>query len=91
MIIAFIHPWHGGTTNIVHHGLFYRMSDCQCDTTKVKHILQQHRNYAVTATDEEDFQRIHIRRSSLFHDAYRQFSRDSFDATKMLKVVFIGK
>ncbi len=45
----------------------------------------------ITSADEEDVQRIHVRRSHIFEDSFRQFSKNSFDVTKMLKVVFVGE
>ena len=39
----------------------------------------------------EDVQRIIVRRSHLFSDALRTFSRFSFDPTKYLKVTFVGE
>lgn len=44
----------------------------------------------IIGSDEEDCQRIHIRRSHLFSDAMRAFSRPTFNVSKMLKVIFIG-
>lgn len=41
--------------------------------------------------DEEDFQRIHVRRRLLFVDALRAFSQPTFDTFKMFKVTFIGE
>ena len=66
-----------------------RKDDRQCDTIKLKHI-QQHQRYAITSQDDQDFQCVHIRRSCLFQDAYQQFSKLSFNKTKMLQVVFVG-
>ena len=43
----------------------------------------------MTGMDEEDYQRINIRRSCLLKDAVRQFSKASFDVNKLLRVVFI--
>ncbi len=51
-----------------------------------KHILIQHQRQVITARDEEDFQRINIRRKHLFDDAMRAFSRPSFNVSKMIKV-----
>ena len=41
--------------------------------------------------ESEEYQRIHVRRSSIYSDALRQFSKFSFDASKPLKVIFIGE
>lgn len=60
------------------------------DTVKVKHILLQHRD-KVMCGGSEDMQRIVVRRSHLFSDALRTFSRLSFDPTKYLKVTFVGE
>lgn len=56
-----------------------------------KHVLQQHQCKVITGRDEEDHQRIHVRRSHLFSDATRAFSRTNFNVSKMLKVVFVGE
>ena len=45
----------------------------------------------VQADDEEDFQPIHVRRSSIFEDAVRAFSKSSFNPSKLLKVRFVGE
>ena len=63
----------------------------QTDPIKIKHILQQHQKRVITSTDEEDVQRLHVRRSHIFEDSYRSFSKHSFDGTKMLRVVFVGE
>ncbi len=63
----------------------------RCDTIKLKHILQQHQRRVITAQDEEDFQRIHVRRSCIFHDAYKQFCKLTFAESKVLKVTFVGE
>ena len=57
----------------------------------MKHILLQHQVKVVHGEHEEDFQPIHIRRSSIFEDAVRAFGKPSFDAAKMFKVQFIGE
>lgn len=41
--------------------------------------------------DEEDVQRINVRRSHLYQDALRAFSRTTFNAAKVPKVNFIGE
>ena len=61
------------------------------DLVKLKHILQQHQRLVITQADDEDVQRIHVRRSNVFADSFRQFSKYSFDVSKMLKVIFIGE
>lgn len=59
----------------------------KCDQIAAKHILQQHQTRVI---DREGYQRVHVRRSHLFTDALKAFSRSSFTVSKMLKVVFIG-
>ena len=51
----------------------------------------QHQHTVLSSTDNEDYQRLAVRRSHLFLDAARHFSKSSFDVSKMLKVVFIGE
>ena len=41
--------------------------------------------------DEEDVQRICVRRNSIVADTFRQFSKTTTDVSKRLKVVFIGE
>lgn len=53
--------------------------------------MQQHQVRAITSNDDEDIMRIHVRRSHIFEDSVRQFSKDSFNTSKMLKVLFIGE
>ena len=60
------------------------------DTIKLKHILLQHQVKVVQAA-HEDFQPIHVRRSSIFEDTVKAFSKQSFNASKMFKVQFIGE
>ena len=59
------------------------------DPTVIKHILQRHRQSVITYTD--DVQRIHVRRSHIFTDSLRQFSKSSFDVSKILRVTFVGE
>lgn len=66
------------------------LEEDKVDVIETKHVLLQHQRRVITATNEECFQRIHVRRSNLFHDAFRAFSRSTFDISKMLKVCFIG-
>ena len=61
------------------------------DKDVIKHVLLQHQPRVIQSVDDEDVQRIHIRRSRLFSDALRQFSRLSFDVSKMLQVRFVGE
>lgn len=60
------------------------------DPIVLKHVIQQHQTKVISSKDD-DVQRIHIRRSSLFTDALRQFSRANFDVSKMLQVRFVGE
>ena len=50
-----------------------------------------HQEKVIVKPVDENYQRIHIRRSRLFADAMRAFSKPTFNASKMLKVVFIGE
>ena len=43
----------------------------------------------ITQRDEEDRQRLHVRRSNLVEDTIIAFSRPTFDVSKMLQVTFI--
>ena len=65
--------------------------DKKADAIAIKHVIQQHQRQVITSNDIEDVQRIHIRRSHIFTDALRQFSKRSFDVSKMLQVRFIGE
>lgn len=38
--------------------------DEEIDLIKIKHILQQHQRCVITSMDDEDVQRIHVRRSA---------------------------
>ena len=66
-------------------------STSSIDTIEVKHILLQHQVKVVRGDHEEDFQPIHVRRSCIFEDSMRAFSKPSFNASKMLKVRFVGE
>ena len=81
-----IHEW----SNVSIHPLC-RSEPVKHDLIMAKHLLQQHQSKVITGQDEEDFQRIHVRRSHLFSDAMRAFSRATFNVSKMLKVVFVGE
>ena len=54
------------------------------------HALQLHAN-RVLNRDEEVCQRINVRRSDVFQDGIHACGRPSFDASKCLKVHFIGE
>ena len=58
------------------------------DVIRAKEILIQHQKKVII---EEDFQRVHIRRKSLYSDALHAFSRLTFNASRMLRVTFIGE
>ena len=57
----------------------------------ILHILIQYQRRVIVSRDEEDYQRISIRRPHLFKDALRAFSKPSFNVGKILKVKFIGE
>ena len=57
----------------------------------IKHVIQQHQARVIKSRDDEDVQPIRIRRSHVFVDALRQFSKKSFDVEKMLRVHFVGE
>ena len=56
-----------------------------------KNVSQHHQCKVITGRDEEDHQRICVRRSHLFSDAACAFSRPNFNVSKLLKVVFVGE
>ena len=56
-----------------------------------KHVLLQHQIRVIQGINEEDKQRISVRRSYLWPDVVRAFSKSSFDVSKMLKVRFVGE
>ena len=68
-----------------------RCGPCEVDVTVAKHIIIQHQYRVITGENEEDRQRLHVRRSNLVIDTLNAFSRRSFDVSKMLKVVFISE
>ena len=70
--------------------IFLRKED-KLDMVVLKHALLQHQHRVIKASDEEDFQRISVRRSHLYLDALRTFSKPTFNVGKMLKVCFIGE
>ena len=61
------------------------------DSVVAKHVMQQHQLTVITGIDDEDFQRITVRRSHFFLDTFRAFSKSSFNVSKLLKVVFVGE
>lgn len=72
------------------HIIFCR-SCGKVDIFAIKHVLIEHRRHVFVAVDEEDFQRISVRRKYLFQDAFSAYSRLSFNVNKVLKVKFIGE
>ena len=54
-------------------------------------MIQQHQYRAIRSSDDEDIQRINVRRSHLYSDAMRYFSKKTFNADKILRVHFIGE
>ncbi len=66
-------------------------STSQTDISVIKHILQQHSIKELTSSNDEDVQHLRVRRSHIFSDALRQFSKDSFNCSKLLRVRFIGE
>ena len=57
----------------------------------LKHTLLQHQRRVIRAAHKEDFQRVSVRRSHLYQDALRAFSKPTFNVGKMLKVCFVGE
>ena len=53
------------------------------------HAIRQHQMKVISGRDEEDRQRLHVRRSNLVKDTIKAFSRPTFDVSKILKVTFI--
>ena len=52
-------------------------------------MIQQHQLLAIKSSNDEDFQRINIRRSQVYSDALQYFSKKAFDVEKLLKACFI--
>ena len=69
----------------------YSTDSAKGDVIKAKHLMQQHQQKFIIPPDDETIQRIHIRRSQLFGDAMRAFSKCTFNVSKILKVIFIGE
>lgn len=69
----------------------YSSDDEKVDRTVIKHIILQHQAKEIMSDDDEDVQRIHVRRSHVFSDALRQFSKESFRVNKMLNIRFVGE
>ena len=61
------------------------------DSIAIKHIIMQHQARVISSNNDEDVQCVRIRRSNVLSDSLRQFSRRSFDISKMIKVNFIGE
>lgn len=69
----------------------FRSEPVKHDYIVARNVLQQHQCKEITGRDEEDHQRICVRRSHLFSDAARGFSRPNFNVSKLLKVVFVDE
>ena len=54
-------------------------------------MIQQHQLRAIKFSNNEDVQRINIRRSQVYSDALRHFSKKAFDVEKLLKACFISR
>ena len=61
------------------------------DLVVLKHTIIQHQQRVLVAANEEDRQRVNVRRSALYVDALRAFSKPTFNVNKLLKVCFIGE
>ena len=62
------------------------------DLIKAKHLMQQHQQKVITPMlTEQDMQRIHVRRRSIYSDSTRAFSKPTFNVSKTLKVIFMGE
>lgn len=69
--------------------IFPRSSTHSTDIIVAKHAIRQHQMKVISGRDEEDRQRVHVRRSNLVKDTIKAFSKPTFDVSKMLKVTFI--
>lgn len=69
--------------------LFCSSNDKSFDDVSTKHLLLRHRQTAIIELNSENYQRINIRRAHLFRDAFKQFSKQSFNECKMIRVVFV--
>ena len=65
--------------------------DQAVDPIVIKHALKQHQQSVVSALDIDDVQRLHVRRTHIFTDSLRQFTKSSFDVSKILQVTFVGE
>lgn len=61
------------------------------DSVVIKHIIMQHQARVIASNNDEDVQCVRVRRSNILSDSVRQFSRKSFDVSRMIKVNFIGE
>ena len=52
-------------------------------------MIQQHQLRAIKSSNDEDVQRINIRRSQVYSDALQHFSKKAFDVEKLLKACFV--
>ena len=69
----------------------YCYSDQPVDSVVIKHIIMQHQARVIASNDDEDIQSVRVRRCNILSDSLRQFSRKSFDVSRMIKVNFIGE
>lgn len=69
----------------------YRGTEQKPDVIVTKHIVLHHQQSVLRANDDEDKQRISIRRSHVFKDAARAFSKSTFNVSKLLKVTIVGE
>lgn len=66
------------------HIFFSRSSTHSTDMIVAKHAIRQHQMKVISGRDEEDRQRLHVRRSNLVKDTIKAFSRPTFDVSKIL-------
>lgn len=71
--------------------LYIFSTDNPFDPVSTKHLLVQHQQSIMIGLNEDDYQRINVRRAYLFKDAFKQFSKISFNVYKRFRVVFIGE
>ena len=81
------------TVHLIHqYAIFvYRCEPVKHNSVVAKHVMQQHQHMVIPSRDDEDSQRITVRRSHLFLNAACAFSKPSLNESKMLKVLFLGE
>ena len=52
-------------------------------------MIQQHQLRTIKSSNDEDVQRINIRRSQVYSDSLQHFSKKAFDVEKLLKACFV--